>query len=69
MEDDVDIRERIKLDGQSMLFIKEAYVIHPWRLQKNLVAIQQQKMGSYKYFYSSILHLINEISFMGKSEA
>ena len=50
--EDVDIRERIKLDGQPILFIKEAYVIHPWRLQKNLVAIQQQKMGSYKYFYS-----------------
>jgi GT2 family glycosyltransferase len=64
--EDVDIRERIKLDGQPMLFIKEAYVIHPWRLQKNLVAIQQQKMGSYKYFYSKHPHLINEISFMGK---
>jgi hypothetical protein len=30
VREDVDIRERIKPNGQAIVFIKEAYVIHPW---------------------------------------
>jgi GT2 family glycosyltransferase len=64
--EDVDIRERIKLNGQAIVFIKEAYVIHPWRLQKHAVEIQKQKMVSYNYFYTKHPHLIRKSSLSGK---
>ncbi len=60
--EDVDIRERIKLDRQPILFVKDAYVIHPWRLQKQLVEMEKQKMVSYNYFYAKHPHLIKKLT-------
>ena len=66
--EDVDIRERIKLDGQPILFIKEAYVIHPWRLQKQPVEMVKQQMVSYNYFYTKHPHLIEKLTFLDKTK-
>lgn len=64
--EDVDIRERIKLDGQPMLFLKEAYVIHPWRLQTHHLEINKQKFVVINYFYNKHPNLIKKGTFFGK---
>ncbi len=64
--EDVDIRERIILNGQAILFVKDAYVIHPWRLQKQPVEMEKQKMVSYNYFYAKHPHLIKKLTLWNK---
>lgn len=64
--EDVDLRERIKLDGQPMLFLKEAYVIHPWRLQKHPVEIVKQKSVASAYFRNKHPHLRHKLTFFEK---
>jgi GT2 family glycosyltransferase len=64
--EDVDIRERIKKTNQPILFVKEAYVIHPWRLQKDIISITKQRTISAKYLYTKHPDLIQKSTFLEK---
>lgn len=61
--EDVDIRERIKINGQPILFLKDAFVIHPWRLQKHPVEIAKQKSVLVNYLYNKHPQLVKHPSF------
>ncbi len=61
--EDVDIRERIKSDKQTIVFLINAFVIHPWRLQKNPVEMVKQQMVSYQYFCSKHPYYFKKVSF------
>jgi GT2 family glycosyltransferase len=52
--EDVDIRERIKKDNQPIVFVKNAFVIHPFFLKSMKSTIKQKKESalSYKYLCS-----------------
>jgi GT2 family glycosyltransferase len=63
--EDVDIRERIKKTNQSILFIKEAFVIHPWRIQKDVVNFTKQRCLSGQYLYDKHPHLKGNTSVCG----
>jgi GT2 family glycosyltransferase len=58
--EDMDIRERIKLDNKPILFVDNAIAIHPWRLQKYPIEIAKQKMVSFHYFYNKHPHLLQQ---------
>jgi len=64
--EDVDIRERIKLDKQPILFLKNAFVIHPWRLNLNRIDFDRKNIKSYEYFYKKHPYLLKKPSFYGK---
>jgi GT2 family glycosyltransferase len=49
--EDVDLSERIKKDNQAILFVKEACVIHPWRIQRDPVEIKRRIILSEMYFW------------------
>jgi GT2 family glycosyltransferase len=63
-QEDADIRERIKLTGQPILFLKEAFVIHPWRLQKNPVKMAKLQLVSYQLFCSKHPKLAPNLTFV-----
>lgn len=50
--EDVDIRERIKAKQESIVFVKEALVIHPWRIQKKYIETVRKRLLSEEYFFS-----------------
>lgn len=62
-QEDADLRERIKKDNQSIKFVKEAFVIHPWRLQRNPIKMAKLQLISYQIFCSKHPELISELSF------
>ena len=55
--EDVDIRERIKQTNQPIIFIKEAYCIHPWRIPKDILNLARQKRISSIPLYFKHPHL------------
>ncbi|RYY07740.1 MAG: hypothetical protein EOP43_02335 [Sphingobacteriaceae bacterium] len=48
--EDVDLNYRLNKKGISKLFVKNAYVVHPWRLQKNMWRITLNRFKSTLYF-------------------
>lgn len=48
--EDVDLDYRLNKKGISRIFIKDAFVIHPWRLQKNMCTITLNRFESTLYF-------------------
>jgi GT2 family glycosyltransferase len=48
--EDVDFYYRVKKQGIKTMFIQEAMVIHPWRLQTDLYAVTIKRFGSTLYF-------------------
>ncbi len=48
--EDVDLDYRINQMEISKVFVKNAYVIHPWRLQKNMWSITMKRFESTLYF-------------------
>jgi Predicted glycosyltransferases len=50
--EDVDIYARIKKDGRNAVFVKDAFVIHPWRIQYNMIEKVRLATVSHKYLYS-----------------
>jgi GT2 family glycosyltransferase len=61
--EDVDIRERIKQTDQLIVFIKEAFCIHPWRIPKDPLNFEKQKCMSRIILYSKHPHLKQKESF------
>jgi GT2 family glycosyltransferase len=56
--EDMDLRERIKEDNQSIAFVKDALVIHPWRIHKEILKFTKEKRWmSNALFYSKHPHL------------
>jgi GT2 family glycosyltransferase len=62
-QEDADIRERIKLDGQPIFFLTGAFVIHPWRLQKQPVKMAKLQLVSYQIFCLKHPHLYVQLNF------
>ena len=50
--EDVDVHVRVKKASQKIYFVKNAIVIHPWRLQSDLVTMTQKRLKSEEYFYN-----------------
>lgn len=48
--EDVDLRERIKKSRTRIVFLKNAFVIHPWRKRRSLAFVK-------KHFISSLYHI------------
>lgn len=48
--EDVELDYRLTKNGIKKLFVKEAFVIHPWRLQKNMWRITLNRFQSTLYF-------------------
>lgn len=48
--EDVDLHYRITKLNKQILFVRSASVVHPWRLQKNLVSITFKRFHSTLYF-------------------
>jgi len=48
--EDVDLHYRLKKAGLDIKFLKDAYVIHPWRQQKNLIGTTLKRFKSTLYF-------------------
>ncbi len=48
--EDVELDYRIKQMKISKVFVKDAFVIHPWRLQKKMYAITMKRFKSTLYF-------------------
>jgi GT2 family glycosyltransferase len=75
--EDVDIRERIKQTNQPILFLQNAFVIHPWRMNKNLIEATKQRNISIQYLFqkhpylrpkkSCFVDLKNELRFYVKN--
>jgi GT2 family glycosyltransferase len=72
--EDIDIRERIYLDKHAILFVKEAFVIHPWRVMNDSDEWFKYKQKAYILLsikYPSIkdgfkFSIINELRFLIK---
>jgi GT2 family glycosyltransferase len=66
--EDMDLYERIKRNNQFILFVKEAFVIHPWRLISGdeILNITKQRYLSYKYFCLKHQDINRKISFSRK---
>jgi GT2 family glycosyltransferase len=62
--EDVDIRERIKKTNQPILFVKNAIVIHPWRIQKDKVEFTKQQMTAVRQLHVKHPHLKQKPSFI-----
>lgn len=48
--EDVDLNYRLKKMNIGKMFLKNAYVVHPWRLQKNMGLITLNRFKSTLYF-------------------
>ncbi|MGI4022355.1 MAG: glycosyltransferase family 2 protein [Janthinobacterium lividum] len=48
--EDVEFDYRLTTNGINKFFLKEAYVIHPWRTQKNMLIITLNRFKSTLYF-------------------
>lgn len=48
--EDVDLRYRIQKSATKILFLKDAYVIHPWRLERNIISKSLQRFKSIEFF-------------------
>jgi glycosyltransferase involved in cell wall biosynthesis len=64
--EDIDLRERIKKDNQTILFVKNAFVVHPWRLQNDPLDIAKKRYLSYLYLCSKHPEFIKKPSFPQK---
>jgi len=49
--EDIDVDFRLKKAGHKIIFIRDAIVIHPWRLQPDLVNMVIKRIESEKYFF------------------
>ncbi len=64
--EDVDLGERIKKDNQAVLFVREAYVIHPWRIQHDPVGIKRKRILSGMYYYQKHPEYYKKTTFFKK---
>lgn len=48
--EDVELDYRIRKQGNKVQFLKDAFVIHPWRLQKNAYSIALKRFKSSEHF-------------------
>jgi GT2 family glycosyltransferase len=48
--EDVDLHYRLKKEGAGIIFLSNAWVIHPWRQQNNMVSITLKRFESTLYF-------------------
>jgi len=48
--EDVELNYRLLKAGKEILFVKDAYVIHPWRIQKRMFYVTMQRFKSLLYF-------------------
>jgi GT2 family glycosyltransferase len=60
--EDVDLHYRLKKMNINCLFLPNAIVIHPWRLQKKLISITQKRFQSTLYFLSKHPERRNDIN-------
>ena len=48
--EDVDLAYRIRKNGNPIIFIENAIVIHPWRVQRHMISITLKRFKSTLYF-------------------
>lgn len=60
--EDSDLQCRIKKCKEKILFVSEAYVIHPWRKEKNLIAKTNKRFQSTLYFLKKHPEMESRIS-------
>ncbi|MDR1221313.1 MAG: glycosyltransferase [Tannerella sp.] len=65
--EDVDLGLRIRKQNQTVRFVKEAFVIHPWRLRKDPVEMKRKIILSTIYFYGKHPELYTEMTFVKRT--
>jgi len=49
--EDMDVDIRLKKAGYKIIFVEDAVVIHPWRLQHDMVSMVKRRIKSEEYFF------------------
>ena len=60
--EDADLHFRIISEKISIVFVRDAFVVHPWRIQNNLFAITQKRFESTLYFLKKHPEKIKQIN-------
>lgn len=60
--EDVDLHYRIKKSGNNIIFVNEALVVHPWRMQLSLYTITKKRYESICYFLEKFPEKRNELN-------
>lgn len=62
--EDVEFNYRLKKSGVEIFFVKDAYVIHPWRLQKATAKKTYERFQSSAYFLRKHPEMTEQLNFL-----